>query len=410
MFQFCLYSPTETCSILGEEARMDGDEMIARARELLPALRARAAEADRLRRVPDETIADFKRAGFFKMLQPSRFGGYELDPGAYFEVQLTVATACPSSAWVLGVVGVHNWQLALFPLPAQDEVWGADADALISSSYAPTGKIERDAGGYRVSGRWSFSSGCDHCQWVFLGGLVPPEREGAPAEMRTFLIPRRDYQIEDNWFVSGLKATGSKDIVVDGALVPEHRTHRLIDGFKRNSPGNEVNPAPLYRLPFGQVFVRSVSTTAIGAALGALDVYTAIAAKRVAAGDGQRVAEDASAQLVAARASAAIDEARALLHRNLDELMALARKGEDMPLERRLRFRYDSSNAVVKCAGAVDDLFTASGGRAIFLDSPLQRYFQDVHAARAHYANNPDKPGRNWGGTQLGLKNGDWFV
>src|SRR5262249_2371328 len=160
----------------------------------------------------------------------------------------------------------------------------------------------------------------------------------------------------------------------------------------------------------GQVFVRSVSTAAIGAAQGALDAYTAIAAKRVAAGDGQKVAEEFTAQIITARAATAIDEARVILHRNMNELMTLARAGQDMPLERRLRFRYASSNAVVKCAAAVDELFTASGGRAIFLDSPLQRYFQDVHAARAHYANNPDKPGRNWGATQLKLKNTDFFV
>src|SRR5207248_589236 len=185
MFQFGLYSETATCSSLAQEAPMDGEELVARARELLPVLRERAAEADRLRRVPDETIADFERAGFFRMLQPARWGGYEIDPGAYFEVQLTIATACPSSAWVMGVVGVHNWQLALFPLAAQEDVWGAAPNARVSSSYAPTGKVERSDGGYRVSGRWSFSSGCDHCRWVFLGGMAPAEKEGAPPEMRT---------------------------------------------------------------------------------------------------------------------------------------------------------------------------------------------------------------------------------
>jgi 3-hydroxy-9,10-secoandrosta-1,3,5(10)-triene-9,17-dione monooxygenase len=388
---------------------MDND-ILARARALLPSLQARAGQADQLRRLPDETVADLKQAGMFRLMQPSRWGGDEVDPGIFFEAQMTVATACPSTAWVMGVVGVHAWQLALFPLAAQEDVWGGDPDTLISSSYAPTGKVERADGGYRISGRWSFSSGCDHCQWVFLGGMVPPEREGAPPEMRTFLVPRSDYTIEDNWHVAGLKATGSKDIVVKGALVPEHRTHRLIDGFRRSSPGNEVNPAPLYRLPFGQVFVRSVSTSAIGAAMGALDAYNAIATKRVAAGDGKKVAEDPTAQLVAAHAAALIDEARVILHRNLDEMMTRVRAAEDIPLDRRLRFRYDSAMAVVKSVEAVDALFTASGGRAIFLDSPLQRYFQDVHAARAHYANNPDKPGRNWGGTQLGLKNSDYFV
>jgi 3-hydroxy-9,10-secoandrosta-1,3,5(10)-triene-9,17-dione monooxygenase len=344
------------------------------------------------------------------MLQPSRWGGLEVDPGTFFDVQMTVASACPSSAWVLGVVGVHNWQLALFPELAQVEVWGDDPRTLISSSYAPTGKVVRTEGGYRVSGRWSFSSGCDHCRWVFLGGMVPPEAEGKPPEMRTFLLPRSDYRIDDTWHVAGLKATGSKDVVVEDAFVPEHRTHRMIDGYKRKSPGNAINTAPLYRLPFGQVFVRSVSTSAIGAAQGALDAFRAVAEKRIAASDGARVVEDVSTQVVCARAAAAIDEVRLVLHRNMDELMALARAGEDMPVDRRVQFRYDSSNAVVKCVAVVDELFTQSGGRAIFLSSPILRYFLDVHAARAHYANNPDKPGRNLGGVMLGQKNQDYFL
>jgi 3-hydroxy-9,10-secoandrosta-1,3,5(10)-triene-9,17-dione monooxygenase len=391
------------------EVARSNEDLLARARELLPKLAARVADADRLRRVPDETIADFHEAGFFRMLQPSRWGGIESDPGAFFDVQATIATACPSSAWVLGVVTVHNWQLALFPLEAQEEVWGKDRTTLISSSYAPTGKVTRADGGFRISGRWSFSSGCDHARWVFLGGLVPPEG-GGPPEMRTFLVPRSDYQIDDNWHVAGLKGTGSKDIVIENAFVPEHRTHKLMDGFFRKSPGNAANPAPLFKLPFGQIFVRSVSTSAIGIAQGALDAYRSVAAKRVAAGDGAKVAEDPTAQVVAARAASLIDETRLTLHRNMDELMAIARSGADLPLERRVRFRFDSSNAVSKCVEAVDLLFTASGGRAIFLNSPLLRYFLDAHAARAHYANNPDKPGRNYGGVLLDLKNTDFFL
>jgi 3-hydroxy-9,10-secoandrosta-1,3,5(10)-triene-9,17-dione monooxygenase len=384
--------------------------MVTRARALGPSLVARVPEADALRRIPDATISDFEEAGFFRMLQPARWGGLEVHPGVFFDVQMTVAEACPSSAWVLGVVAVHAWQLALFPLEAQEEVWGTDPSALISSSYAPTGKIARAPGGFRVSGRWSFSSGCDHASWVFLGGFVPPEGEGGPPDMRTFLLPRSDYRIDDNWHVAGLRGTGSKDIVVEDAFVPEHRTHRLIDGFKRSSPGNVVNPAPLFKLPFGQIFVRSVSTSAIGIAQGALDAYREQAAKRLAAADGAKVAEDPRAQVVCARAAAAIDEVRLVLHRNFDEMMDLANAGKDIPLERRVRFRYDSSNAVGKCVEAVDALFTASGGRAIFLGSPILRFFLDVHAARAHFANNPDKPGRNFGGVQLGLKNQDFFL
>jgi 3-hydroxy-9,10-secoandrosta-1,3,5(10)-triene-9,17-dione monooxygenase len=385
-------------------------ELLRRAEALAPILAARAAETDALRRLPDQTVADFQAAGFFRMLQPARWGGAEVDPGVFFDVQATIAAACPSSAWVLGVVGVHDWQLALFPREAQEEVWGGDPSTLISSSYAPTGKIMRADGGYRVSGRWSFSSGCDHCQWVFLGGFAPVEGEGRPPDMRTFLLPRRDYRIDDNWHVMGLKGTGSKDIVVEDAFVPEHRTHRLIDGYRRQSPGNAVNPAPLYRLPFGQVFVRSVSTSAIGIAQGALDAFRAAAEKRVAASDGARVADDGTTQVVCARAASAIDEVRLVLHRNMDEMMARVRAGEDISIERRVGFRYDSARAVERCVEAVDALFTASGGRAVFAGSPIQRFFLDAHAARAHYANNPDKPGKNFGGVQLKLKNQDYFI
>jgi 3-hydroxy-9,10-secoandrosta-1,3,5(10)-triene-9,17-dione monooxygenase len=386
-----------------------GRAYVERARALAPALAERLPEADRLRRLPDATVADLRQAGFFRMLQPARFGGAELEPRDFFDVQLAIAQACASSAWVLGVVGVHAWQLALFPAQAQDEVWGHDPDALISSSYAPTGKVLRVEGGFRISGRWSFSSGCDHCGWIFLGGFAPVAA-GEKPDMRTFLLPRADYRIEDNWHVAGLKGTGSKDILVEDAFVPEHRTHRLIDGYLLRSPGNEVNPAPLYRLPFGQIFVRSVSTTAIGIAQAALDAFVAVARGRIAAGDGAKVAEDPTTQTVCAHAAAEIDEVRAILHRNLDEMMTLARAGQEIPVPRRARFRYDSSNAVERCRQVVTDLFTASGGRAIFLSSPLLRCFLDVHAARAHYANNPDKPARNLGSLQLGLRNQDYFL
>jgi 3-hydroxy-9,10-secoandrosta-1,3,5(10)-triene-9,17-dione monooxygenase len=388
---------------------MNATELIERARAMAPALRGRAAEGDSLRRLPDATIQDMKDAGFFRMLQPSRWGGHEVDPRTFFEVQWTLAAACPSTAWVLGVVGVHAWQLALFPLEAQQEVWGDDSSTLISSSYAPTGKVEIVEGGYRVSGRWSFSSGSDHCKWAFLGGFVPTA-PGERPDMRTFLLPRRDYRIEDNWHTMGLKATGSNDVVVEGAFVPEHRTHRLIDGFKRNSPGNAVNPSPLFRLPFGQVFVRSVSTTAIGVAQGALDAYCEAAAKRVAAGDGAKVAEDPTAQVAAAQAEAAIDESKSVLLRDFDEMMAAVRGGGDLAVERRIKFRYNSARVAQRCMEAVDGLMTASGGRAIFTGAQIQRYFLDAHTARAHYANNPDKPGRNFGGVQLKLKNSDFFL
>ena len=385
-------------------------EMLQRARDIKPALRERAEAANDARTLPSETVEDFKNLGFFKILQPKRWGGFEMDPRVFFDVVIEIASACPSSAWVLGVVGVHNWQLALFDEQAQIDVWGEDDNVLVSSSYMPTGKVKRVEGGFQFSGRWGFSSGSDHCDWAFLGGFVPPEREGDLPEMRTFLVPKSDYTLIDDWHTSGLKATGSKTVTIDDCFVPEYRTHKMSDGFRCISPGHAVNDSPIYKLPFGQIFTRSVATPAIGMALGANEAYKDVTSKRVGRADGQKVSMDPQSQAVCAVATLAVDEARTMLHRDYEEIMSYAKSGEPIPMETRVRWRYNSSVATTKSVEAVDALFTTSGGGAIFLSSAINRFFQDVHAARGHYANNPHKSGRNYGGVMLGMKTTDWFI
>jgi len=252
---------------------MTPETYLQRVRALLPALRERAVHAEQLRRLPDATFADFQEAGLFRCLQPKRYGGYELDPGTLYQAIMEIGTVCGSSAWILGVVGVHNWHLGLFSPEAQDDVWGKDTSIQLSTSLAPTGAVERVDGGFRLRGRWSFSSGCDFCHWAVLGGIAPPPREGAPPDARTFLVPRRDYTIEDTWYAVGLCGTGSKDLLVDDAFVPEYRTHSYRDAFYLTNPGAVVNDAPLYRLPFGLVFPACIGAPAIGVALGALATF-----------------------------------------------------------------------------------------------------------------------------------------
>ena len=249
---------------------MTPEEYLNRARALIPAIRERAPSMEQLRRLPDETFKEFQEAGLFRALQPRRYGGYELDPGVFFQAGMEIGTVCGSSAWCLTVVGVHNWQLGLFPPQAQEDVWHDDSSTQISSALSPTGTVERVDGGFRLRGRWSFSSGCDFCQWVVLGGVVPPTQEDAPPDVRSFLVPRSDYIIDDNWHVMGLCGTGSKDIVVENAFVPEYRTYSYLDAFYLRHPGAAVNDGPLYRLPFGIVFPYALVAPAIGAALGAL--------------------------------------------------------------------------------------------------------------------------------------------
>jgi 3-hydroxy-9,10-secoandrosta-1,3,5(10)-triene-9,17-dione monooxygenase len=385
------------------------EKLLENADLLLPFLAQRVAKSEAARQISRETIADFHRAGFWRMLQPARWGGLEVHPNTFFDVQIKVASAHPSAAWVLGVVAVHNWQLALFDIQAQEEVWGERPDVLISSSYAPTGTVEKVEGGYRFSGRWSFSSGVDHCEWAFLGGFAPSP-EGCPPDMRTFLVPLSEATIEDTWHTMALKGTGSKDVILDDVFVPEHRTHKMSDGFKCDNPGNAVNDAPLYRLPFGQVFVRSVSTTSIGIAKGALQFYRSVTQTKVGAADGNRAAKDPSAQMACARAASTIDQLELVLHRNMNAMMADAEAGQRTSIERRVAYRWDSSEAVTKAVAVVDELFSLCGGRALFLSSPMHRYFLDVHGARAHYANRPDSSGRNFGRVQLGMRTTDYFI
>ncbi|NBU79113.1 MAG: flavin-dependent monooxygenase [Sphingomonadaceae bacterium] len=391
------------------KSRVTAADLIARAEALIPALRARAMQCEAECKVADETIRDFQEAGFFKILQPKRWGGYEMDPEVFYAVQMKVAEGCMSSAWVLGVVAVHNWQLALFDAQAQADVWSQDPSTLISSSYMPRAEVTPVEGGYRISGRWGFSSGVDHCQWAFLGGLVPDPEGGAP-DYRTFLVPRSDFAIDYVWDTMGLRGTGSQDVVVRDAFVPAYRTHRSKDGFAATSPGLRVNDAPLFKLPFGQIFVRAVSSSSIGALQGALDAFRGYASKRVSSNDFSRTSDDPDAQVVIAETASAIDEMKTTLNRNFGVLMGQARSDTPYDLEQRLMFRFQSGQILDRCAELISRLFYSCGAQGTYRSSPLVRTFVDIHTGRTHIANNPFKVARNYGGFMLGNPNTDTFI
>lgn len=315
-----------------------------------------------------------------------------------------------STAWIYGVLGVHPWQMALFDERAQDEVWGSDTSTLVGSTYMPVGKVTLAEKGFRLSGRWSFSSGCEHVEWIFLGAMVPPSNEGDAAEYRTFLLPKSDYRIVHNWNTFGLKGTGSHDIVVEDIFVPDYRTHRTRDDSVAARPGLAINNAPLYLLPFAQVFVRAVSSSCIGGLQGALNAFRATAAVQVSRNFLGATANDPSAQLVASEAASAVDQLKTTLFRNFEALMSAAQKGEPAPIEDRLLYRFQSSQAPEICAHHVSRLLKACGGSGLYQSHPVVRYFLDIHAGRAHVANYADPVGRNFGGVLCGLENKDTTV
>jgi 3-hydroxy-9,10-secoandrosta-1,3,5(10)-triene-9,17-dione monooxygenase len=388
--------------MLAADRASEAREVVARARALIPLLAERAPVAAHVRALSAETIADMKAAGVFRVLQPKRWGGYELDARTYFEVQMALGEGDMSAAWIYGVVGVHPWLMALLDDRAARDVWGEDDSVLISSSLAPMGKAKRVDGGFVLGGRWKYSSGCEHCDWAFLGAIVDPPEGGAP-DQRHFLIPRGDYEIVDTWNVPGLRATGSHDIVVRDVFVPDYRVQSLLDSFNLTGPGQAVNAAALYRLPFGQIFVRGVSSAAIGALQSLLDAIVAYGSVRVTRAGG-RTAEDPVAQLTCAETASAIDEMKTVLFATFETLQGYADRGEAPPRDERLRFKFQSSHVPERCVNLAARLFKLTGAAGLDGELPFARILADITTGRQHLANQYEFYGRNWGRAMFGLE------
>ncbi|MBI2710112.1 MAG: flavin-dependent monooxygenase [Actinobacteria bacterium] len=384
------------------------DEVVERVRLLLPELRERSPEGEVLRRLPDQTVADLKATGIGRMLQPKRYGGLEAHPRQFFEAVLAIAGTCGSAGWVSSVVGVHPWQAAHWPDQVQEEIWADDPDTWISSSYMPGGTLVPCDGGYRLSGRWSFSSGSDHCQWVILGTSVD-RGDGAPPEPRNTLLRRGEYVIEDVWDTVGLRGTGSNDIVVDDVFVPEYRTLDLIQMFLWRSPGLATNTAPLYRMPFATLFSYAITGPIIGMAEGMLAEDIELTKKRVSKQWGKAV-EDPYTVAAIGTAACEIDACRLQLFRNLDEMMATVEGGGRITMDQRARARRDQVLGTQRAVAALDDLFDRAGAAAISARNPMQRIWRDAHAAKHHTINTLEKSLFSYAKVAMGLDPSDLMV
>ena len=363
----------------------DPDSFLRGIDALLPAIRDRAGELEHAGMVSPEVIGWLTEAGMFRAVQPRQWGGLELDAGVFFEAALRVASACGSTGWVASVVGIHPWHIAMFSPEAQGDVWAANPDTRASTSYAPTGKARRVPGGFRLSGRWGFSSGVDHCDWVILGALVPDDGDGLGPEFRSFLVPRGDFAVDaESWRVAGLAGTGSKDVAVADAFVPEHRTHSSTQVYEHADPGRVVNDRPLYRLPWSCVFPYAIATPAIGAATGALALFVDNNRARVSVAGGRTASAGVDLHLRLAESLTEVEAAHTRLTLTWQDFQARVTRGEEIPYVLRARCRYDAAHAIAHCAGAVFRVLEVNGGRTMNAGEAFQRMFRDLLAMRNH--------------------------
>lgn len=378
-------------------------ELVTRARLLVPVLRQRAGATEKLRRLPDATIADLQQTELFRLFQPTRYGGIEAPFRAFVDIGGTLGRGCGSTSWVFNNLVVHNWMLGYWPERTQDEIWKEKPQALIGSSFVfPAGRAEKVEGGYRLSGKWPFSSGIDASDWMMLAAPVAREQGPAP-EPRFFIVPRGDYTEIDNWHAMGLAGTGSKDVAADNVFVPEHRTLAAADGKGAPHPGSAVNPGALYKLPWYALFGFVNGATALGIAQGAVEEFQAATRARVATATGRQVADFATMQIRVAEAATLVDAAETLMLKDCDEAMRIAEAGKLAAMEEKTRWRRDAAFGVRMSVKAIDMLFAGAGGAAIVETHPLQRSLRDAHAAQGHIGLNWDANGTMFGRVALGL-------
>ena len=349
-------------------------------------LREQAVEAEKIGKLTDQTVKIMKSAGNIRLLQPKEYGGLEVHPREFAETVMATAALDPSAGWINGVVGVHPYQLAYADPRVAAEIWADDVDTWVASPYAPQGVARPVDGGYIFNGRWQFSSGTDHCDWIFLGAILG-DAEGKPVmppQMLHMILPRKDYEIvEDSWDVVGLRGTGSKDVIVKDAFVPAYRTMdamKVMDGTAQREAGMTET---LYLMPWSTMFPLGISSATIGIAEGALAAHLDYQRERVGAA-GTAIKDDPYVLYAIGEAAADINAARQEILANADRIYDMVDAGKEVSFADRAAGRRTQIRAVWRAVMAVDQIFSRSGGNAMRMDKPLQRYWRDAHTGLAH--------------------------
>jgi 3-hydroxy-9,10-secoandrosta-1,3,5(10)-triene-9,17-dione monooxygenase len=377
------------------------DDLTTRAEELVPYLKDQAATTEQNRTLPTETVTKLHEAGFFRFFRPRAYGGFEMDWGSQYTFSKILAHGCPSTAWIAAVVGQHSCHVGRFARQAQDEVWADDSDLLIATGSVPRAnvKTERVTGGVKVSGSVGFASGVDHSGWAM--ALVPIDGVG-----HQVLLPQRDYEVEDTWFVAGMRGTGTKDIHVPGTFVPDHRIMPSITFNEQNPPGAGIHDSYIYAMEFAPVQGSSPLGPLIGTAEGALGHYVAMTRTKKGAIFGNKVAENAAVQMRVSESAAEIHAADIVAQNDFAFLHGAAKSGRRLSNEERTAIVRNRALIAKMCVRATQRLVQMMGAAGLSDDNPVQRHYRDVQGMATQIGVAFDVNMPPWGRWALGLDPG----
>jgi 3-hydroxy-9,10-secoandrosta-1,3,5(10)-triene-9,17-dione monooxygenase len=379
--------------------QIDHQEIMRRADAISPTLAKHARDCDAARKLTAESMAAVVNAGMFRIPQPRRVGGYELSLRTLADAVTRLSEACPSSGWVLMVMGAHHWCMGSFPEAAQDEVFGDGRDGLVAGTLSSQGTARAVDGGWRVEGRWQFCSGVDHAHWVILGCADAATR----GPLVHVVAPRADLEVDDTWQVMGLQGTGSKDVLAHDIFVPPHRAIETRSLFRGASPHAANHATNLYRLSAEAMLSVSVSTAVLGSAKFALQQFIERTKERRVILTGARKAEYGPTQVRLAEAAAEIHCADLLLHDTLGEFDRLMASGDAFDNHHRVRAKWQAAYSAELCRRAVMRMFAASGAHAVYTPSALQAAFRNINVGAQHASIDFDSSAEGYARTRLGL-------
>lgn len=369
------------------------DDFVARLAE-------RADEAERLRHLPAATVSEFRETDLFRLLLPARFGGLEASFPEVLEPIRRIAHGCASSAWTLGFYALHNWLLSLFDPAVQEEVF-ASGPVLAPAPLAPTGRGRPVDGGVRLTGRWSWATGAMNADWMMVGALVDRQDTIYPALV---LVPAGEVEVDDVWHTAGMRGTGSHDVIIDDAFVPEHRIVGVADIYGGTAPGASLHPAPTYRWPLVPALALTASMPVLGAAERVTELFAERLGGRVLAYSDVAQKDQPAAQIRLADARVRLRALRALIAETAEGIEQIVVGGGRVSRSVRADARLAAAHAVHECRAIIADLVGASGASAQFLSNPLQRFKRDVDIASGHVVFDYDTSRELAGALAIGAK------